>query len=115
MTIRNVSAFEILYATMRYLYEERKAYRITIRDCDFEFEDLEFFLNDAKFAEKMASVLNYITAQVLMKMDCKQDEMATIIASIIEEQMFLLDTTLHEYPDGPLRKRTYHNEKEKGS
>lgn len=105
--MKKYSSFEVLYATMRYIHEERKTVKGNIPDHDFPFEELEIFISDPKFCEKMASVLNYITAQVLMKMNLKTYEIREVLSSIIEEQMFLIESTVHDFPDGPLRKRSY--------
>lgn len=104
MGIPKLTAFEVLFATMQFMSKERADIKgWAVPDHDFDFEELRRLKEDPKFSEKTASVINYLLAQILMKMGFNQVDIYNGLSEIIEEQMFLIDSTMHEYPSGPLR------------
>lgn len=106
MGYRKISAFDILYMTMRDIYYDRVQSHGMLPDHHIDFAITEKFKKDKHFNEKFASVLNYVTAQVLMKMNCSSYEIQQMLGGIVDEQIHLIDPTMVQFPDGPRRKKT---------
>lgn len=101
---RKISAFDVLYMAVRELYYDRVGSHGELPDYHIDFKVTEKFKRDKLFNEKFASVLNYVTAQVLLKMNCSEAEMDTRLSEIVEEQIHLIDVTVQQFPDGPQRR-----------